>query len=97
MKIKNYIPLQFIGTTAITKDIREWLWDNEINADDMDYIIIAPIEHFDPEYSSSTEWGGCLTPKITDMERLLQGVYKNYWYIANDGEKDVAVGVAYHS
>jgi hypothetical protein len=75
-------------------------WEQDVNMDDWDYIVLAP-----PETITATqrrdEWNGteCTEwdQQVYEFDRILVGSSSNRWYKAAFRGKEYAVGVAYHA
>lgn len=75
------------------------LWDQGVNMDDWDYILVLPVETI--REVDSTDWEGkpCKEYEPTNLtvERLLTGCCANVFYKADFRGATVALGIAYHS
>jgi hypothetical protein len=83
----------------LTDEDVEFFWKQDVNMDDWDYIILAPVASI--EEVDATDWNGKSIKKYVvcnyNLERLLTGCCDNKWYRATFRGVEYAVGVAYHA
>lgn len=83
----------------LSREEADALWDQGVNMDDWDYILVLPLETI--REVDATDWEGkpIREWEATDytVERLLTGCCSNTFYKANFRGETVALGIAYHS
>jgi hypothetical protein len=82
--------LTLIDTDDVDRGYIDELWDQGVNLDDWDYLIIAPVDQI--------EWVGDEPEPAWNnpLGRLLTGCCANRWYKVQWDGQEVALGVAYH-
>lgn len=86
----------------LTYDEIRALWDQDVNMDDWDYIVLAPVdslEYIEPSNNDYDEYYKESNYEQSDfyIDKLLNGCFDNIWYKAKFRGKFYAIGVAYHS
>ena len=88
--------LEFFEPDDLSSDIVEKLWNQSVDLDDWDYLLITTdldsFEEVEDEDGRIT-W----SPTSSTIERLLTGCCSNIWYKISWRGKKAMVGVAYHS
>ena len=89
------------------EDVEEF-WQQNVDMDDWDYIVLAPVETIEEEVEKWHEYDWnkgreverertAWTQKEYALDRLLTGCCHNEWYKATFRGEVYAVGVAYHA
>lgn len=88
--------MYLITPDNLTRQEKDFLWDQNVNMDDWDYMLLLPsdteVTKYTNEYDKET-----VEPNNYEVNRLLTGCCSNRWYyITFRGDKYLA-GIAYHS
>jgi hypothetical protein len=92
--------IHFVKDDDLTKEDIESLWQQGVNMDDWDYMLLCPPDvvhevkkRDDWDHSEYTEFD-C---KDWWLDGMLRGCSSNRWYRANLRGKEWAIGIAYHA
>lgn len=90
------ISILFINSDELTREERNAFWDQNINMDDWDYMVLLPSDF--PAQPKPNEYNMPLvTIEDYSVERLLRDNYKNRWYRGVFRGKEYVIGITYHS
>ena len=87
--------IRYIPAGGLDRPDIDALWDQGVNLDDWDYMLIVPADTLQEAQDMDGE--ECWLPRDWYLGELLIGVFRNRWYKARFHGKVVGVGVAYHA
>lgn len=98
------LPLELLRSDDLSREDINALWEVGVNMDDTDFLLIVPADCV-TQASESTFSGYNVAddspfypcgPFAHTLDRIVNGVYKNYWYRVPFRGRDIGLGVSYH-
>ena len=87
--------IRYICAGGLARPDIDALWNQGVNLDDWDYMLVVPADILEESELDSGEKD--LQPQDWHIQQLLIGLCENKWYKVRFHGKTVGVGIAYHA
>jgi hypothetical protein len=90
------LKMYFVKPDDITRQEKDFFWDQDIDMDDWDYMLLLPLDTEVTKYVSEYD-RVVIEPISYEITRLLTGCCSNKWRYGTFRGDKYLIGIAYHS